>query len=302
MRRSTPLVALAALTLLLAGCGGDPEPASTSPTSSAPGQSSPTPSTSEQPSGAVYLALGDSLAAGYQPGGTELRDTAYPALAATRLAGDGATLTVDNLACSGETTTAMINGGKCDSAKGSQLEAAEAVLEAETGNVALVSIDIGGNDLLRCVRTSAKIDTACVATGVGTVQKNLPTILDRIRAAAGDDVPVLVLGYYNPWLAAQALDQPVEGVGAAAKAYTQLSDAIESAAKQSGTTFVSLDEAFATTDTTPTKVGDRTVPENAARICTLTNLCTQGDIHFTDEGAATVGRVVAEAARQAGVS
>ena len=303
MSRSIPLAALTALTLLLAGCGGGSEP-DTATTSAAPAQAaspSSTPNPSEQSANALYLALGDSLAAGYQPGGTELRDTAYPALAATRLDGDGATLTVDNLACSGETTTTMVAGGKCDVPEGSQLEAAEALLKAQKGNVALVSIDIGGNDLLRCVRTKAKIDSDCVAKGVGTVEKNLPEILDRIRSAAGDDVPVLVIGYYNPWLAAQALDQPVEGVKAAAKAYTQLSDAIESAAKDSGTTFVSLDEAFATTDTTPTKVGDRTVPENAARICTLTNLCTQGDIHFTDEGAATVGRVVAEAARQAGV-
>ena len=39
--------------------------------------------------GGLYVALGDSLAAGYQPGGAELRDTAYPALTATRLRGRG---------------------------------------------------------------------------------------------------------------------------------------------------------------------------------------------------------------------
>ena len=304
MRRTIPLAVLAALALLLAGCSGAPEPATTSTTASSPSTTPAlpaTPSASASSTGAVYLALGDSLAAGYQPGGTELRDTAYPALAAKRLDAAGAALVVDNLSCSGETTTTMIKGGKCDLAKGSQLEAAEAALAAAKGNVALVSIDIGGNDLLRCVKGSATIDTACVAKGVATVKQNLPEILDRIRSAAGNDVPVLVLGYYNPWLAARALDQPVQGVAEAAKAYTQLSRAIEKAARASGTTFVSLDDAFATTDTTPTKVGGRTVPENAARICTLTNLCTAGDIHFTDEGAATVGRVVADAAKASGV-
>ena len=39
--------------------------------------------------GGLYVALGDSLAAGYQPGGAELRDTAYPALTATRLTAAG---------------------------------------------------------------------------------------------------------------------------------------------------------------------------------------------------------------------
>ena len=246
------------------------------------------------------MALGDSLAAGYQPGGAELRDTAYPALTATRLGAGGDALTLENLGCSGETTTSLLKGGKCDFAAGSQLEQAEKLLGA--GDVSLVTIDIGGNDLLRCVRGGAQIDTACVTAGVGTVKKNLPTILKRLKAAAGQDVPVLVLGYYNPWLAAKALNQPVKGVDAAAKAYTALSTAIESAAKSSGTTFVGLDQAFSTNDTTPTTINGRSVPKNAAAICTLTNICTAADIHLTDEGAATVARVLAKAAQKAGVS
>ena len=219
------------------------------------------------------MALGDSLAAGYQPGGAELRDTAYPALTASRLGAGGDELTLENLGCSGETTTSLVKGGKCDFASGSQLEQAETLLK-RSEDVALVTIDIGGNDLLRCVRGGAQIDTACVKSGVATVTKNLPAILERLRTAAGDDVPVLVLGYYNPWLAAKALDQPVKGVDAAAKAYTGLSAAIEAAATKSGTTFVGLDEAFSTNDTTPTTINGRTVPENAAKICTLTNICT----------------------------
>ena len=151
------------------------------------------------------------------------------------------------------------------------------------------------------MRLQSGIDTACVDQGVSTVRKNLPTILDRLTKAAGDDVPVLVIGYYNPWVAAKALDQPIKGVDAAAKAYTRLSQTIEKAAEGAGATFVGLDEAFATNDTTPTTIGGRSVPENAARVCTLTNLCTARDIHFSDEGAATVARVVAEAAGKAGV-
>ena len=298
----TAAVAATAIVLALAACGGaDPAP----PPAPAAAPSAPaTASPSTGPSagtGELYVALGDSLAAGYQPGGTELRDTAYPALVANRLEGDGADLAVENLGCSGETTTSLIKGGKCEFAEGSQLEQAEALLRGRAGEVALVTIDIGGNDLLRCVRGGADVDTTCVSGGVKTVRKNLPTILERLRRAAGKDVPVLVLGYYNPWLAAKALDQPVKGVDAAAKAYTSLSDTIETAARGSGTTFVGLDKAFATNDTTPTQINGRTVPENAARICTLTNICTAADIHLTDEGAATVARVLAAAARKAGV-
>ncbi len=302
MRRTIPLAAVVALTLALTACGGDPEPSASSAAPAAPAPSaSASPSESPTAAGGLYVALGDSLAAGYQPGGAELRDTAYPALTANRLGAGGGELTLENLGCSGETTTSLVKGGKCDFAAGSQLEQAEKLLKG-SDDVALVTIDIGGNDLLRCVRGGAQIDTACVKSGVATVQKNLPTILERLRTAAGDDVPVLVLGYYNPWLAAKALDQPVKGVDAAAKAYTGLSAAIEAAAKKSGTTFVGLDEAFSTNDTTPTTINGRSVPENAAKICTLTNICTAADIHLTDEGAATVARVLAKAAEEAGVS
>jgi lysophospholipase L1-like esterase len=305
MRRTIPLAAVVALTLALTACGGDPEPAASSaspPTASASATGSATASASPSTgAGGLYVALGDSLAAGYQPGGAELRDTAYPALTATRIGAGGAALTLENLGCSGETTTSLLKGGKCDFAAGSQLEQAEKLLGA-SDDVSLVTIDIGGNDLLRCVRGGARIDTACVTAGVGTVKKNLPTILKRLKAAAGPDVPVLVLGYYNPWLAAKALDQPVKGVDAAAKAYTALSTAIESAAKSSGTTFVGLDQAFSTNDTTPTTINGRSVPKNAAAICTLTNICTASDIHLTDEGAATGARVLAKAAEKAGVS
>ncbi len=304
MRRTVPIAAAVAVALAVTACGGDPEPAASSaaraPASSA-APSSASPSSSPAEEGRLYVALGDSLAAGYQPGGSELRDTAYPALAASRLESGGGALTLENLGCSGETTTSLVKGGKCDFAAGSQLEQAEKLLQGGE-DVALVTIDIGGNDLLRCVRRGAQIDTACVTSGVATVRKNLPAILKRLRAAAGPDVPVLVLGYYNPWLAAKALDQPIKGVDVAAKAYTTLSTTIESAAKASGTTFVGLDEAFSTNDTTPTTINGRSVPENAAKICTLTNICTGTDIHLTDEGAATVARVLATAAQQAGVS
>jgi lysophospholipase L1-like esterase len=302
MRRTIPLAAVVAVTLALTACGGDPEPQTSGAAPATPAPSaSASPSDDASGAGGLYVALGDSLAAGYQPGGAELRDTAYPALTATRLEAGGGDLTLENLGCSGETTTSLVEGGKCDFAAGSQLEQAEKLLTGSE-DVALVTIDIGGNDLLRCVRGGAQIDTACVTSGVATVKKNLPEILERLRTAAGDDVPVLVLGYYNPWLAAQALDQPVKGVDAAAKAYTALSTAIESAAKRTGTTFVGLDEAFSTNDTTPTTINGRSVPENAAKICTLTNICTAADIHLTDEGAATVARVLARAAEKAGVA
>ena len=60
--------------------------------------------------------------------------------------------------------------------------------------------------------------------------------------------------------------------------------------------------AFAFDDESPTTFNGREVPTNVAQVCTLTYICTAFDVHLTDEGAAVVGRVVADAARKAGVS
>ncbi|WP_299441553.1 GDSL-type esterase/lipase family protein [uncultured Phycicoccus sp.] len=305
MRRPLLLSVLAAA-LVLAGCGGADEAAApAAPAASAPAPSaSPTEAPSdpaEDPLGRTYLALGDSLAAGYQPGGTELRDSAYPALALSRLDRAGAELTLENLACSGETTDSFLDGGKCDYAAGSQMAQAEAVLAERAGDVALVSIDLGGNDLLRCVRETA-VDTACTKQGLAGVAENLPEILDRLRAAAGQDVPVLVLGYYNPWLAASYLGEGEGQLDAATSAYTALDRAITKAATEAGATPVPLTSAFKLDDATPTTFGGREVPTNVAQVCTLTYICTAFDIHLTDEGAAVVGRVLAAAATKAGVT
>lgn len=310
MRRPLPVTALAAAlaaALVLAGCGAGADesaPSGTLPPSSAPAPS-PTESpdasaTTDAPAGALYLALGDSLAAGYQPGGAELRESAYPALAAARIRRAGTDLTVENLACSGETTGSFLEGGRCAVPGGSQLARAEAVLAERRGAVALVTIDIGGNDLLRCVRGQA-VDTACTTKGLGTVRRNLPVILQRLRAAAGPEVPVLVVGYYNPWLAASYLDTGEADLEAAEKAFTALDTAIARAAARAGARYVSLDAAFALDDQSPTTFGGRQVPTNVAQVCALTFICTDFDIHLTGEGAAVVGRVVADAATRAGV-
>ncbi len=52
-----------------------------------------------------------------------------------------------DLGCPGEITTTFVHGGKCPYAEGSQLAAAEAFLSAHQGQVAFVTIDIGGDDI-----------------------------------------------------------------------------------------------------------------------------------------------------------
>ncbi|MGL4745362.1 MAG: SGNH/GDSL hydrolase family protein [Dermatophilaceae bacterium] len=300
-RRAVALMLASAV--VLAGCGSaeDDDQGASLTTPSGSVTITPSPSSSAATTDGLYLALGDSLAAGFQPGGTELRETAYPALAAARLGRQGRGLAVQNVACSGETAASLVTGGRCEYPGGSQLAQAEEVLRDRGAEVRLVTIDIGGNDVLRCARQKV-IDQACVDQGLASVRSALPTTLRRLRAAAAENVPVLVVGYYNPWLAAGYLGFGEAQVAPAAKAFAALDAAVERAARDTGATYVSLDEAFALDDTTPTSFAGREVPRNVAQVCALTFVCTARDIHLSEEGAATVAREIADTAVTAGVN
>ncbi len=141
-----------------------------------------------------YLSVGDSLAQGYQPiGGSPVGDgynQGYPDQLLKLVRGPSEHLRLVKLGCGGETTTTMLLGGSpfCGYA-GSQLAAATAFLRAHRGEVALVTIDIGGNDVLNPQ-----------GGGVAAIQANLPVILAELREAAGPGVPIVGMTYYSPTL------------------------------------------------------------------------------------------------------
>jgi lysophospholipase L1-like esterase len=155
-----------------------------------------------------YLALGDSLAIGVQPlgNGTDVAtrvgyvDDLY-ALLRVRRPG----LRLAKLGCSGETTTTMIEGGVCTYPLGSQL--AEAVAFLRTHHVALVTLDIGANNIDGCVSITGQIDSVCVVNGFGAAGADLPQILEALRQAAGPGVPIVAMNYYDAFLGAWRLGQ-----------------------------------------------------------------------------------------------
>ena len=151
-----------------------------------------------------YLALGDSLSQGIQPGPTgadKPTDQGYPDQLATLLHAKIPDLRLVKLGCSGETTWTMIHGGTCLYPRGSQLSQATAFLRTHRGQVALVTIDIGGNDPNSCVigQPAAHI-YGCLSGRIGHIERNLSLILGELRAAAGDDVLFVGMTYYVPEL------------------------------------------------------------------------------------------------------
>ena len=164
-----------------------------------------------------YLSLGDSLAQGYQPIGGTRSGTVIPtgyhqgyADQLFKLERDTYTqLQLVKLGCGGESSVSMLYGSQNPAVAascgppafyehqypdgGTQLAEAVVFLEQNRGSVAFVTIDIGANDLLG-------------PSGIGPLLTNLPIILRELRSAAGADVPILGMNYYDPF-APQAWSQ-----------------------------------------------------------------------------------------------
>jgi lysophospholipase L1-like esterase len=145
-----------------------------------------------------YLALGDSVPVWD-------RTHSYAHLLENHYASSVTKLTLVNMAVSEATTTSMLNTG--------QYQSALQFLHKHVGHVALITIDIGGNDIVHCA-TPTGLDMTCIAAGMDTVHTNLTTMLAGLAGAA-PGVRIIGMNYYDPylgdWLAGGALRQVALG-------------------------------------------------------------------------------------------
>lgn len=240
----------------------------------------------------LYVALGDSLAAGFQ-NGADHRTAGYVGAVRTAVERRQGPTQLVNLACSGETTTSMVRGGVCTYAARSQLAAAEGFLRAHAADVRLVTLDIGGNDVAPC--GFAGLEPSCTTPALATLSQNLPVITSRLRAAA-PHAQVVVLNYYDPFL---VLDLFGTGgpSGAGQRSVAELvkvNAAIARSATAVDARVADVASAFDTTVTTPTVVKDiGTLPTNLARIVTWTWMAPpRFDFHANDTGYGVMARAV----------
>ena len=165
-----------------------------------------------------YVSLGDSLAAGSNATGVGVAytDMGYADQLDSALAADEPKLKLVKLGCPGESTTSMRFGSQFPTvvlscatprgykdlySKGTQLAEAVSFLQAHKGKVALVTIDIGPNDLQRLDDqgnlVSCLFEPAGCATQTATMVENLKAILSDLRAAAGPDLPIVGMSFYD---------------------------------------------------------------------------------------------------------
>ena len=147
----------------------------------------------------LYIALGDSLAAGV--GASDPLTTGYVPRFHDHVkdfVGDNG-VSLMNLGHGGDTSTTLISHG--------HLAAAVAELGTRNGDtnpkndVKAVTLDIGGNDVTPliglCAGGVTPTCTAAISSIFGTFSGNFYATLGALRAAAGPDTPIIVMTYYN---------------------------------------------------------------------------------------------------------
>jgi GDSL-like Lipase/Acylhydrolase family len=234
-----------------------------------------------------YLAVGESLSTGggATPGHSYVDDLF--AFASRSIPG----LALENLGCGGDTTTRMIHGGGLCHSKyqtGTQLGDAEAFLIAHRGQVAFVTIDTGGDDLLACTpHGTLMISPVCVQRQLATVENNLPIILSGLRAAGGN-VPIVGLKYYDPFLAFYL--QGTAGQQAARQSLSVLvafNHELSTIYRRFHVKLADAQRAFKSFDWRPVgSYNGQTLPVNVANICNWTHMCqaTGPNVHPNDTG------------------
>ncbi len=265
----------------------------------------------------TYLALGDSLAFGYQaskvtacaPTGCTSPDTqfstGYVNVFASLFGATTPGVKTVNLGCPGETSATLNNATNTTTGcttypfaihsnhpGKTQLQAAVQVLRDKGKKVNPVTIDIGANDVLAlkngCTAASGAIDLVCIQAGApavfASIQKNLSKTLCTLRDEGGKTKEIIVIGLYNP------LYVPVYfQAGAAAAAGTDaLSNQLNAL---TAATAANYHAKF--TDPMPTfnPGNGSNPPVELATLNALTAIFS-GDIHPTDAGYSALAGLV----------
>ena len=248
-----------------------------------------------------YLALGDSLATGEQP--NQDANQGYANQLDAQLRSHGRVLSLDDLGCAGETTWTFIHGGICGypdgPGMGDQLGAAVDFLRAYPGQVPLITIDIGGNDLNDCDGlSSVSAAGACGKSLIPGMSRNLTAILKALRAADPSAV-ITGLNYYVPQVAYWLDGAAGRSLATAQISVTKSMNAALAADYKAATAgYADVFSEFESDDLTDmtTLPGYGSVPVAVALVCEWTWMCAAppegGDDHANQEGYGAIAAAI----------
>ncbi|MEU0883374.1 GDSL-type esterase/lipase family protein [Lentzea sp. NPDC005914] len=247
----------------------------------------------KQPERHTYVSLGDSYATGVGPEGT---GESFAQIVATQ---EG--LNLVNLACNGATSADLLARPACGPEPDGRTQVDATVDALRTGDVGLVTVVIGANDLLEpCAM--AQDPGECATAAATETKTNIATVLTKLRAAS-PDVKIVGLSYPDVFLGAWVNSEIPNGEDVArtsVKLYEDFNGEIAAEYAKFGANYVDVTNRTggygALTDLAQDpKYGE--IPSPVAEVCTLTYFCDQGDVHPTAAGHQAIADAVIAAGR-----
>ena len=278
-------------------------------TPSTPSGASPTTTDATTTSGAAttgvngfYLSIGGSSSLGFQPTGIprfngHRTDTGYVNDIAETEAAKGVNLSIRQIGCPGETAQSMLlTGDACYRPPGRQIRAATIYLAQHYNDVGLVTIDIGFNDVRKCMLTPV-VDVACADQGIAYVRSDFPAVMKVLVAAAGPRVHFIGFLYEDPFLADYV--NPASDTAQANETlsvFAQLNAVLSAVYFSYHVPMANLPGAFQSGNATPVSTKSfGVIPTNVANACSWTWMCTPPPYGPDDHPNNAGYRVIADA-------
>lgn len=261
-----------------------------------------------------YLSLGDSYSVGYQPGmGATAGYTAYVAKKTKDQ--------LENFGCGGATTSSILAATGCLEAGFGPVAATDAVpyptttqeqgaiafIAAHPGQVGLITVSIGGNDVTSCANAANTV--SCVVAATSTIKTNVTQLVGDLSTAlvANGDATAKIVGLTYPDVILGDYVFPAGSpntslAGLSVTAFDALINPTLKTAYTSvpGGSFVNVTSApykLATAgDDTPLTTTAKlkpygVIPDAVWEICKLTYYCSSGNIHANTKGYTFIGKL-----------
>jgi lysophospholipase L1-like esterase len=249
-----------------------------------------------------YVSLGDSYSIGYQP----TLGTGTPGY--TAYVAKKKHMTLENFGCAGATTTSILTDIGCGLLAATdavpyptetQADAAEAFVLAHPGQIGLITVSIGGNDVTSCASepTTAAIE-ACIGAADATITANVGSLVGALRTDAGAGVPIVGLTYPDVALGAWVYppgmtDQSLASVSVTAFSLL-INPTLQAAYATVGGHFADVTAATGAYKPFSHLVHSPygKIPFPVAQVCKLTWYCQLGDIHANTKGYTLEGKLI----------
>jgi lysophospholipase L1-like esterase len=241
----------------------------------------------------TYVSLGDSYATGLSPEGT---GESFAQIVARQ---EG--LNLVNFACNGATSADLLSQPACGPETEGRTQVDATVEALRTGDVGLITMVIGSNDLLEPCAV-AENPAECAAGVAADTRTNIATALTRFREAA-PDVKIVGLSYPDVFLGAWVNPEFPNGEDVARTSVTLYEDFNSQVAAEYakfGAKYVDITGKTGgygalTELTQDPKYGQ--IPAAVAEVCTITYFCDHTDVHPTPAGHQAIADAVSAASR-----